>query len=144
DNAVSAELASGTASINLAWTDITWLLHLHHVSWAYYVQAGSQPDCANDADETCAAVTQNVQTPGIWNPLPLFTDVQHDHQVGNVQSLDAYFRAAQAGKLPAVSWITPSTPDSEHPPASGPQGQAYGTPTLNAAMRSPGCKAHPI
>src|SRR5262249_45760726 len=48
DNAVSAELASGTASINLAWTDITWLLHLHHVSWAYYVQAGSQPDCAND------------------------------------------------------------------------------------------------
>jgi hypothetical protein len=49
DNAVSDELASGTASIDLAWTDITWLLYLNHVSWAYYVQAGTQPDCANDA-----------------------------------------------------------------------------------------------
>jgi phospholipase C len=144
DNAVSQELASGTASIDLAWTDITWLLYLHHVSWAYYVQAGTQPDCADDADETCAAVKQNVQTLGIWNPLPLFTDVQHDHQVGNVQSLDAYFSAAQAGKLPAVSWITPSAPDSEHPPASVHRGQAYVTAVINAAMKSPDWKSTAI
>ena len=136
DNAVSQELATGTTSIDLAWTDITWLLYRHHVSWAYYVQAGTQPDCADDADETCAAVKQNVQTLGIWNPLPLFSDVQHDHQVGNVQSLSAYFSAAQAGKLPAVSWITPSAPDSEHPPASVHQGQAYVTAIINAAMKS--------
>jgi hypothetical protein len=90
DTAVSQELASGTASIDLAWTDITWLLYRHHVSWAYYVQAGSQPDCADAAAETCAAVRQNLQTLGIWNPLPLFADVQHDRQVGNVQSLGAW------------------------------------------------------
>ena len=46
---------------NLAWTDITWLLYVHHVSWAYYVQTGTQPDCANDSAETCAPVPQNWQ-----------------------------------------------------------------------------------
>ncbi len=39
-------MTTGTAPINMAWTDITWLLHAHHVSWAYYVQKGTQPDCA--------------------------------------------------------------------------------------------------
>jgi phospholipase C len=144
DNAVSEELASGTASIDLAWTDITWLLYLNHVSWAYYVQAGTQPDCANDAAETCTAVKQNVQTLGIWNPLPLFTDVHQDHQLGNIQSLDSYFTAARAGRLPAVSWITPSAPDSEHPPASVHQGQAYVTAVINAAMKSPDWKSTAI
>jgi phospholipase C len=142
--AVDQELATGTASIDFAWTDITWLLHARHVSWAYYVTAGTQPDCANDAAETCASVTQNVQTLGIWNPLPLFTDVQHDHQVGNVRSLDAYFAAARAGKLPSVAWITPSAPDSEHPPASVHRGQAYVTAIINAAMKSPDWKSTAI
>jgi phospholipase C len=137
DAAVRRELATGTTSINLAWTDLTWLLHSHHVSWAYYVQTGSQPDCANDSAETCAPVAQNVKTPGIWNPLPLFNDVRSDHQVGNVETLGAYFKAAKDGRLPAVSWVTPADADSEHPPASVHQGQAYVTAVINAAMKSP-------
>jgi len=137
DNAVAQELATGQTSIDFAWTDITYLLHEHHVSWAYYVQAGTQPDCANDSAETCAAVKQNVQTLGIWNPLPLFTDVHSDHQTGNIRSLDAYFQAAKTGILPAVSWITPSGADSDHPPASIHRGQAYVTAIINAAMQSP-------
>ena len=28
------------------WTDLTWLLHRYDVSWAYYISAGMQPDCA--------------------------------------------------------------------------------------------------
>src|SRR5215472_4950083 len=47
--AVDQELTTGTTSVDLAWTDITWLLHAHHVSWRYYVQKGAQPDCANAA-----------------------------------------------------------------------------------------------
>jgi phospholipase C len=137
DQAVHQELTTGQTDIDLAWTDITWLLYEHHVSWAYYVQAGAQPDCANDADETCTPVAQNAQTPGIWNPLPLFTDVQDDHQLSNIQSLGDYYAAAKKGTLPAVSWITPSQPDSEHPPASVHQGQAYVTSVINAAMESP-------
>jgi phospholipase C len=137
DNAVSQEMATGQTSIDLAWTDITWLLYRYHVSWRYYVQAGTQPDCDNDSAETCPPARQSAQTPGIWNPLPLFGDVQKDHQASYVQSLDSYFSAARAGQLPAVSWITPSGPNSEHPPASVHRGQAYVTAIVNAAMKSP-------
>jgi phospholipase C len=135
--AVAQELATGTTTIDMAWTDITWLLYHQHVSWAYYVQKGTQPDCANDSALACSAIQQRASTPGIWNPLPLFEDVQQDHQVGNLQGLHNYFTAANAGTLPAVSWITPSQPDSEHPPASVHQGQAYVTAIINAAMKSP-------
>jgi phospholipase C len=135
--AVDKELRDGKTSVDLAWTDLTWLLYVHHVSWAYYVQAGVQPDCANDSAMTCGAVKQNVYTPGIWNPLPLFGDVQSDHQLGNIRSLPAYFAAAKAGTLPAVSWVTPSGPNSDHPPASVHWGQAYVTAVINAAMKSP-------
>jgi phospholipase C len=135
--AVHQELTTGTTSIDLAWTDITWLLYAKHVSWRYYVQTGTQPDCDDDSAETCAPVKQSATTPGIWNPLPLFGDVQQDHQLNNIQSLSGYFTAARTGTLPAVSWIVPSQPDSEHPPASVHQGQAYVTALINAAMRSP-------
>jgi phospholipase C len=137
DAAVRAEIATGTTSIDFAWTDITWLLHEYHVSWAYYVQTGVQPDCRIDAAETCGAVPQAARTPGIWNPLPLFEDVHQDGQQANIQRLGAYFAAARSGTLPAVSWVVPSGPDSEHPPASVHQGQAYVTAIINAAMKSP-------
>jgi phospholipase C len=135
--AVDRELTEGKTSIDLAWTDITWLLFAHQVSWAYYVQTGVQPDCDNDSAETCAPVNQSARTPGIYNPLPLFGDVQADHQLNNIQDLNAYFSAARTGTLPSVSWITPSGPDSEHPPASVHRGQAYVTSVINAAMKSP-------
>jgi phospholipase C len=137
DRAVVQEVDNGTTSINLAWTDITWLLYRHNVSWAYYVETGRQPDCSNDNAETCKEPAQSWKTPGIWNPLPLFTDVKRDHQIPNVQPLDKYFAAAKAGTLPAVSWVTPSNANSEHPPASVHQGQAYVTAVVNAAMKSP-------
>jgi hypothetical protein len=106
------------------------------VSWAYYIQTGTQPDCDDDSDETCPPVPQSAKTPGIWNPLPLFGDVQQDHQLNNIQTLWDFYSAAREGKLPAVSWVTPSQPDSEHPPASVHQGQAYTTSLINAVMKS--------
>jgi phospholipase C len=135
--ALNQELVTGKTSVDLAWTDITWMLYAHHVSWAYYVQSGYQPDCANSSAVTCKPVPQNYQAPGIWNPLPLFTDVQQDNQVQNVKPLTDYLNAAKAGTLPAVSWVVPSAANSEHPPASVHQGQAYVTALINAAMKSP-------
>jgi phospholipase C len=142
--AVRRELSTGKTSIDLAWTDITWLLFLHHVSWGYYLRTGTQPDCDDDSAETCASVKQNAKTPGIWNPLPLFADVSHDRQLGNIQTLSAYFHAAKTGTLPSVSWIVPSDPDSDHPPASVHRGQAYVTAVINAAMKSPDWKSTAI
>jgi phospholipase C len=144
NRAVQQELTTGKTSIDLAWTDITWLLYAKHVSWAYYIQTGTQPDCDDDSDETCAPVPQSATTPGIWNPLPLFGDVQDDRQLHNVQSLPAFFSAAKAGTLPSVSWITPSGDDSEHPPSSVHQGQAYVTALINAVMKSPDWKSTAI
>ena len=91
------ELTTGQASIDLAWTDITWLLYARHVSWAYYVQSGSQPDCDNDSAETCQTVRQSASTPGIWNPLPLFGDVHQDHQLHNIQPLGSYLQRRHRG-----------------------------------------------
>ena len=134
---VDQAINKGTAAVTNAWTDITWLLYNKHVPWAYYVQTGDQPDCENDAAMACPPVAQNYLTPGIWNPLPVFEDVQKDGQLRNIQPLNNYFSAAKAGTLPAVSWVTPSQADSEHGPASVHRGQAYVTAVINAAMKSP-------
>jgi phospholipase C len=127
--------ASSTA--RYAWTDMTYLLHGQNVSWRYYVFAGTEPDCEDDASLSCAAVTQGPKTPGIWNPLPAFTDVHQDNQLSNIQSLSRFFAAARAGTLPAVSWIDPNGTVSEHPPGLVSAGQAYVTGLINAIMRSP-------
>ena len=119
-----------------AWTDITYLLHLHHVSWGYYVFKGTEPDCENDAAMSCKPVAQGPQTRGIWNPLPDFTDVRQDHQLGNVQSLSNFFRATKHGTLPAVSWVIPNRRVSEHPTSLVSAGQTYVTGLINAMMRS--------
>ena len=137
EQAVRDELTTGKTSIDLAWTDITWLLYMHHVSWGYYVQDGWQPDCTDDSAETCAPVKQSWNTPGIWNPLPLFTDVQQDGQLKDIQPLSNFLTAAKAGTLPAVSWVVPSSDVSEHPPHSVHMGQAYVTALVNAVMKSP-------
>jgi phospholipase C len=122
---------------NYAWTDLTYLLHKYGVSWGYYVFQGSEPDCDDDAAMSCAPVGQSAKTPGIWNPLPYFTDVQQDDQLGNIQSLSNFFAAAKAGSLPEVSWIVPNGTVSEHPPGLVSAGQTYVTGLINAIMRSP-------
>jgi phospholipase C len=80
---------------------------------------------------------QDAGTPGIWNPLPWFTDVKQDHQLGNIQDLSHFNTDAQKGQLPAVSWVVPNGKDSEHPPASVSTGQSYVTGLVNSIMRSP-------
>jgi phospholipase C len=120
-----------------AWTDLTYLLHKHNVSWGYYVVAGTEPDCEDNAAITCAPVKQNARTPGIWNPLPYFDTVRNNGQLGNIQSVDRFFKAAKRGTLPAVSWVVPSGDLSEHPPARVSAGMSYVTSLVNAVMRGP-------
>jgi phospholipase C len=122
---------------NYAWTDLTYLLHRYDVSWAYYVFKGTEPDCDDNAAMSCAPIGQNAQTPGIWNPLPYFTDVQQDDQLANIESLSDFFAAAKAGSLPEVSWIVPNGTVSEHPPGLVTAGQTYVTGLINTIMESP-------
>jgi hypothetical protein len=104
---------------------LTYLLHKNNISWAYYNEHG-------DAADTDEGATQLI-----WNPLPLFTDVQQDGQQGNVQDTSNFFVAAANGTLPAVSWLVPNAQDSEHAPNLITDGQAYVTNVVNAVMQSP-------
>jgi len=120
-----------------AWTDLTYLLHAQNVSWGYYLDQGYEPDCDDDAAVLCAPKAQTVSVPGIWNPLPGFTDVRTDGQIGNIKDTASFLSAAKAGTLPAVSWVIPNGRDSEHPPASIATGQAYVTNLINTVMAGP-------
>ena len=120
-----------------AWTDLTYLLHKSGVSWGYYVVEGTEPDCDDDEAMSCTPVQQNAKTPGIWNPLPFFDTVCEDGELANVQSVENFFDQASNGTLPAVAWIVPSGPVSEHPPAAVSDGQAYVTSLINAVMAGP-------
>ncbi len=136
--ALSAPFGATNASghSDLPWTDLTYLLHRAHVSWRYYVGNGNQPDCS-DGEMFCPPVTQGSKTPGIWNPLPRFDTVRRDHQLGDITAVHRFYRAAQRGTLPAVSWVVPAQNVSDHPPAKITDGQAYVTDLINAVMRSP-------
>jgi len=136
-NSDSAKGGANDGLPHYAWTDITYLLHRAGVSWGYYVFQGTEPDCESDTAMTCAPVQQGPQTPGIWNPLPSFTDVSQDGELGNIQTLSSFFAAAKAGSLPAVSWIDPNGKVSEHPAALVSAGQTYVTGLVNAIMQSP-------
>jgi phospholipase C len=119
-----------------AWTDITYLLHKAHVSWAYYLSNGIEPDCNDDA-ALCDPVEQNVNVPSIWNPLPKFDTVKANGQLGNIQETTRYFVAAKNGTLPSVAWIVPNNAVSEHPTSSVHAGEMYVTSLINAAMQGP-------
>ena len=134
---VSAINGPSDQTAHYAWADMTYLLHRQNVSWGYYVLQGSEPDCENANAVSCPPIEQAPTTPGIWNPLPDFTDVQHDDQAGNIQSLSNFYTAAKSGNLPAVSWIDPNGTVSEHPPALVSAGQTYVTGLINAIMQSP-------
>ena len=128
---------------NYAWTDLTYLLHKNHVSWRYYIFKGKQPDCADNA-MICNPVPQSARTPGIWNPLPYFTTVRQDKQLGDIKPLHSFFVAARDGTLPKVAWITPNDRVSEHPPSLISAGQAYVTRLVDAVMRGPDWKSTAI
>jgi phospholipase C len=117
------------------WTDITWLLHRAHVSWSYYIQPGPEPDCETGAT-FCTYNPQDPRTPGIWNPLPSFTDVKQDGQGRDIRATADLFGALKRGALPAVSWVIPNGIDSEHPTSNIHTGMEYVTRIIDAIMRS--------
>jgi phospholipase C len=134
----SGQIVPGKATY--AWTDLTYLLFKANISWSYYVMQGDEPDCLVNEEMSCTTVQQDSKTPGIWNPLPDFTDVSQDHQLEDIRPLTAFYGAvhqtAECG-LPNVSWIDPNNGVAEHPPSSIVRGQAYVTTLVNAIMRSP-------
>ena len=119
-----------------AWTDLTELLHRAGVSWRYYLGEGPDPHCGGDPDE-CQPIMISASVPSIWNVLPEFDTVKANGQTGNVVPIDEFYADVQAGQLPAVAWIAPAGPVSEHPVALVSAGQGYVTALVNTIMKSP-------
>jgi len=114
-----------------AWTDITYLLHKRDVSWAYYVAPGGI--CYENACDR-----REHLTTGFQNPMPGFLTVKQNGQRENIKAYTNYFKAAEDGTLPSVSWVMPAIGESDHPGHSSiTQGQAFVTKVVNAAMESP-------
>jgi phospholipase C len=115
-------------AVPYAWTDITYLLNKHNVSWGWYV------DPRSCWEATCV----NHGTNPDQNVLPGFLDVHQDHQMNNIQYHPAFFTQAAAGTLPSVSWVLPGPGYSEHPDAGSiSPGIAWVTKVINAVMNSP-------
>ncbi len=109
--------------LSYAWTDITYLLARHHVSWKDYIDPG---------------------TPDNWNVLPFATDVHQDGQLGNIQAISNFYQDARQGHLPQVSWLIPPFNYSEHAPSRITVGQSNVTLWINTIMKSPDWKSTAI
>ena len=116
-----------------AWTDITWLLNQHGVSWGYYVAPGtcSFPPCSEPGSAGHTASGKN--------PLPGFTTIHETGQQGSILDHDDFVGAASAGTLPSVSWVVPGKGNSEHPGSTRGirAGMAHVTRIVNAVMKGP-------
>jgi len=55
----------------------------------------------------------------------------------DIASSDNFLADARAGHLPAMSWLLPPGPDSDHPPASICEGENWMVNVLNAVMQGP-------
>ena len=124
---------------SFAWTDMTYLLHAAGVSWKYYIFTGNSPDVINpgaDFGGRGIHVHQDAETASDWNPLPDFTDVNADGQRGDIVDGTTFYKDAETSSLPAVSWVIPSQPFSEHPDQSVHEGMEYVTGLVNAVMLS--------
>lgn len=105
-----------------SFTSVIELLGGGNVSWKYY--SGYNPQLEN-----------------IWNPIPGFEEYASGEGYTNVSanlgSTTDFYNDVQNGTLPQVCWITPSVPNSEHPPQNVQTGMWYVTQLINAVMQSP-------
>jgi phospholipase C len=73
------------------------------ISWKYYTEKVVPPP--------------NGDTPGIWNAFDAISAVRYSSEWGKKVTFSdkLIFKDISAGRLPAVSWITPDAVNSDHP-----------------------------
>jgi len=119
-----------------SFAEITELLTSGKITWKYYVAAGTSPG-AEEGD----VQDQAADKYSFWNPLPAFPAVWNDpNQKSNLVDAGNFLHDAQTGNLSQVSWVIPSSPLSEHPPAKVSTGMNWVTTLVNAVMQGPNWK----
>ena len=117
----------GAGGENLAlglysWTDLTYLLHKHGVSWAYYVQSGIQPDCDDNPDQTaagCAPVAQGANTPFDLEPAAVVHRRETGRPARRRREPVGLLHRGRAGQ-PARGLLDRPDPGQQRPPAGQP------------------------
>ena len=91
------------------------------LDWSYYSGTDSQSGYAWSAYSAVRHIRESDQ----W--------MQH------IKGVDGFLHDAETGALPAVTWVTPRFPVSEHPlpPTNACQGENWTTLLVDALMRSP-------
>jgi phospholipase C len=118
------------------WTDITYLLWQHGITWTTYLDNGLSG--SGDALEHPAKNHAPAGVLHIWDVLPGFETVSDDGQTANAEvNQTQFFSDLSGGTLPQVSWLLPQEEDSEHPPYPIKKGVAYTTRLIDAVMQSP-------
>ena len=109
---------------NLHWKTMPEALEAHGVTWKAYQVAGSQ--------------TTDSLTDTVLYYFPPYRDPTSPYfQKGMVPAFPGDFQSdVAAGTLPAVSWLVPTTPLDEHPPAPASLGQLATTRQVLATLVS--------
>lgn len=120
---------------DMPWTDLTYLFGKAGITWRYFVSEGYESDCDN-LPRRCVMREPGPGTPMLWNPLPEFKTVHKAGRLDQIQTMPHFWDSLRSGRLPDVTWIVPSEPESEHPAARVSVGQAFVTNIVNHIMRS--------
>jgi phospholipase C len=79
-----------------------------------------------------------TQSGYIYNPFRSFSNIYSGADWGTkVVSYSEFLTDAQAGKLPALSWLTPPSTQTDHPPDSACAGENWTVQQINAIMQGP-------
>jgi phospholipase C len=96
------------------------VLDAARVSWKFYV-AGLLDDFSG----------------GVWNGFDAIKSVRHGADWKNVSTPNTkIFDDIKKGNLPAVSWVIPFLPDSDHPASGNNKGPSWVTSVVNAIGKS--------
>ena len=117
------------------------------VQWDAHGTSGTERPCFNAATIATEANQAHVSwryyaaPPGdigyIWSGLDAFSPIRYSRQWGRDVLPVSHFGAdVAAGRLAAITWITPTWNNSDHPPASICTGENWTVSTINDIMRS--------
>ena len=134
-NPTSTNLRDEVARVYLEESNLTktvadlFMNDTHNITWKYYdhlIRAGNYK-----------AAVSSGRAFEFWNPFSAkgstYTPTYAPHFVNRAQ----IFTDLKSGDFPQVSWVTPSFPISEHPPANITSGMNWVKDVINAIMSSP-------
>ena len=92
---------------NLAWTDLTYLLHKAGVTWKNYLVAGHRARLRRWRDDVRSGRTAAPRRRASGTPLPSFDTVKADGELGNVVDFNQFYKDVEGRHLPSGLVVLP-------------------------------------